>query len=530
MIRSTFAGYTTAYSALLASQKGLEVTGQNIANVNTDGYTRQRLDLYSRNSDGYYPLYAQTIWGNVGYGVGIGRITQMRDKTLDVRFRDQACDVGESQAMSGALDDLAAIFDKITNTGLEDGFQDFIDKLNELSKNPENKNYDSFARSSAETLTTVMGTYAQKLSGVVGDQKYMLKDVSIPDINGLLTNIAALNKNIKSNQLVGNTAPELLDQRNALLDKLSQYLPIDVSYTPQTLATGTVVENVEVRLKNPGGTPDYITLVNNDSATQLKYSEDADGNAQISMTDPNGGADTDITGSIQSGSVKGLLTIINDTASGVGYYATSFDSLVSQFANAFNEANRVANPAYSQFLADGVTPNPDYVAGSDQYIERPLFVNKNDPTNPNAPITAATIGIAPGWMDGTYGITLTNDPAPGVTDGSEGEQSNVNAMIALFSKKFTFAPGKEGTFSEYFQQIGNEIDSALNAKQTLLNNSTVVMNSISDLRDGLSSVSLDEEGINLLRYQKSYNAAARLMTILDEAVDTIINRMGIIGR
>ena len=113
MIRSTFYGFHTALSGLNYAQKALDVTGNNITNMNTTGYTRQRVDINSIAASSYMDRYANANSHNVGQGVSITGISQLRDKFLDVRFRDEASQVGQYDSYLSALEEVAAVFDEV---------------------------------------------------------------------------------------------------------------------------------------------------------------------------------------------------------------------------------------------------------------------------------------------------------------------------------------------------------------------------------------------------------------------------------
>lgn len=117
MIRSTFAGFTTAQLAMAASQRALDVTGQNIANINTEGYTRQRLDIASLNTQGghFYNSNPNIV---VGYGVEMLSVSQLRDPFLDAQYRSQICKLGTTDAQAAGLEQLEPIFDETTMAGI----------------------------------------------------------------------------------------------------------------------------------------------------------------------------------------------------------------------------------------------------------------------------------------------------------------------------------------------------------------------------------------------------------------------------
>lgn len=524
-MRSTFSAFATAYSALSASQKCLDVVGQNIGNMGVRGYTRQRVDLYSVASGGYTNRYSTRGHNAVGQGVSIGGISQVRDPFLDLRFRKETCKVSETDTKLGVLEGLEGVFDETAIDGLQMHISDFIKQLQALSDNSGSPEFDSIVKASATTLTKLFNQYSKQIGSVREEQEYNLQNVTISKVNGLLNNIAEINKSIRDDQIHGNPSLELQDARNMMIDELSTYIPISVNYTTVELAGGIKYDHMTIDLV---GGANNRPLLDHMSAAQITATKDPVTNQMgigYSYTAPDGTVTnvTNINGDISSGSIKGSLDMLNlsgefDTpptiVKGIGYYEKMLDAMALQFATMFNEANSF----------NGITP-PD--GGPD---DRPLFG-----ANGGGTITAGNISISDGWSNDDYGITATKDALPG---DNSGQRNNILYMISLFEQKVDFRTGPppggrvifNGTIQEAFSQTGNVLALEIESTDKILTNYVSVLTNISDLRDGLSAVSLDEEGINLLQFQKSYNAAARLMTTLDEALDTIINNMGRVGR
>ncbi|WP_324824532.1 flagellar hook-associated protein FlgK [Sinanaerobacter sp. ZZT-01] len=540
MLRSTFYGFTTALSALRTSQKALDVTGQNISNMNTSGYTRQRLDLYSVRSSGYGDRYATRSSSYIGQGVGVTNVSQARDPFLDVRFRREAAKLGQIDANLSVKEDLESIFDETQKTALQSRFQDLISQLQTLSDHSGAAEFDSIVRSSAESLTKLLRQYSNSLKSVREQEEYNMENVTVNKVNSLLNDIATLNKTIKESQIFGSSSLELLDQRNLLIDELSTYMNINVTTTPKEISKGIFVDELRIDLIGDNGA---FCLLNDTDSVDFSYEKKADGSVHISISDTfNADGDdttqdlTDITEEFTTGIFKGALDALNKSGEfdtppndirGIGYYEKSLDLLASTFAEAFNAANSVENPSFDPSQPESPT--------NQRYTEyKPLFVSKTDPTGK---VTAGNITIASGWLDSTYGINSSKVP-PISSGDTSGANDNISYMIHLFDKDLDFTLTRSdgstqtlfnGSFEEFNSNICNVLSLDVKALNSSIDSYLASVNSIADLRDSVSAVSLDEEGINLLHFQKSYNAAARLMTTLDEALDTIINRMGTVG-
>ena len=148
MIRSTFAGFTTAQLAMAASQRALDVTGQNISNINTPGYTRQRLDITSLNTQkGDFYNSNSTI--KVGFGVQMTKVSQLRDPFLDAQYRSQISKLGTSDAHVAGFEQLANIFDESVDEGVRAALVSISSSLSTLSTQAGNKEHDTAVHSAA---------------------------------------------------------------------------------------------------------------------------------------------------------------------------------------------------------------------------------------------------------------------------------------------------------------------------------------------------------------------------------------------
>ena len=551
-MRSSFAGFTTAQLAMRASQKALDVTGQNIANINTKGYTRQRLDLISFSTGRGVSKYESSLNVKVGSGVLTTGLSQIRDPFLDIRYRNEVANAGTQDQKLAIMKDLETVFDEVTKNGIQNQISDIATMLQKLSSEVGNSEFDSMVKSSSDVLTKMFNQYAKQLDSIRAEHETNL-DIDIGTINDLLSNIHKLNETIKINHIHGNSALELQDQRNSLIDELSGYMKIEVKYEIEQITDQVSVEVPKISLVGDTG---KIPLIDGNFKTEISKETAADGKTNIKMTMPDiitapvppatdpvvtPQAPQEITEDITAGTVKGILDMLNrsgefdagtETVRGIGYYQKSLDLLASKFAEAFNKANR--EPVFN---ADG-TPQLDG-SGNPVFTEKNLFASsEKDALGNPLPITAQNIAISEEWNNGQIGITASvkhNSPT--------GSNDNILNMISMLSEKMEYkvsvtdAGGVTtekslftGSFQEMFTNTGSMLALDVKSTTSLLDNYVTISDEVANMRDNISSVSLDEEGMNILHYQKSYNAAARLMTALDEALNTVINSMGIVGR
>ena len=581
MMRSTFAGFTTAQLAMAASQRSIDVTGQNIANINTEGYTRQRLDIASLNlrNGSFYNSSNST---RVGYGVDMTGISQLRDPFLDAQYRSQIAKLGTTDAQAAGLEKLQVAFDESTTSGIRDAFINLSNALQTLSKDDGyTKENDTVVRSRMQIIVNLLREKAVTLQDIRHDTQENFRDTDVKDLNSILKNIADLNTSIKNSQVLGNPALELMDERNKLLDELGSYLPINVEYKQKKIGEGYSVQVLDVSFTDSDG-------VSHRLVSDGRYGEfrtDVSGQpVTLTLTDADGYTN-EVTDKLTEGTLKGSLDFMNKSGDfddtdfkGLGYYEKVLDSLVKTFAEAFNEANQSTHKTvttadgkkYLQYTTNDQPPvnifqgedgkyyeanaagnepdlakpytddvkklNPVYDPNGAK-TERPLF----EKIDPNKDFSALNIKIATGWIDGSYGITNSNNTVNGEVGSTANE--NIINMINMLSKEYSFtseatagaAAGSQvrfytGSFYNCFANIEVTLGIDISSASTMLNNQITVLNQTANSRDAISGVQLDEEGMNLLHYNQSYSAAARLMTTLDEMLDKLINGTGVVGR
>ena len=266
----TFGSFTAARLGIYASQSSLNVTGNNIANINTKGYTRQRMDLVSLHSDGNI-RYANSYNLNIGYGVLAEGVSQLRDPFLDIRFRDENSKVGSYQAKLDCLEQMASILDEVGKGSGEFGiieaqFNDLLTQLENFNGNAGVDVYDTTVRGSAESLTKLFRDYAEGLKTVENNKLNQLKE-DVKTVNSLLTRIRDLSEQIREAGIHGDKALELRDDRNVYIDELSAYMKIDVSYDMEKIDEFSSVERINISIAGSGNPP--IKLIQGIYGTQL---------------------------------------------------------------------------------------------------------------------------------------------------------------------------------------------------------------------------------------------------------------------
>lgn len=568
---SMFDGLYVARSGVRASRAALNVTGQNITNANTQGYTRQRVDQNS-----IPPSDASGLWASqgasVGNGASVDSVSQLRDAFLDSEFRTQNAKSGESAQWTNTLYDMEDIFTTTTTSSssssssvvdvLSNQFSNFLTQLQNLTSSSSSVS-ESNLREAAKALASQLNTAAKALNTIRDQQFNNLEEYNVNTVNGLLKNIASLDKRIKDAELSGSTVLELKDQQNLLLDKLSKYIPIKVVETPTVMSNGKSIDTTAVYLADADGSRlpgDYALIGGADGSdyAQFTVTQDAPeagksfGITQLHLTklSVSGTIPTDAGGSpelqgmtnsdLQAGSFAGSLALLNSSGDydtpatsfrGVGFYSQYLDTIAQKLASTMNTLNYNAGrkdaagndvPAEQQILFSGSVETP--AAGH----------TGADALNDIAGgITAANIRVASVWKDG---VLTTNKETSNAGDSNSGSFPNILNMIATLKDcKTDLATGAgtavfSGTLQKAFASVSSMLALNANSMQTIDNTNSGLLNNIDNSRQELSSVSLDDEAISITQYTQSLNASSRFMTAVDECLQTIINNMGLVGR
>ncbi|MCI9502215.1 MAG: flagellar biosynthesis protein FlgK [Hungatella sp.] len=597
MVRASFAGFSTALSALQASQKRLDITGQNLANMNTAGYTRQQLKVSSLNYTNPVSHYMNSPDVSVGFGVHMDSVTQIRDPYLDAQYRGQMQKSGYTDALQTSLDRLSTLLDESHIDGIHSAFTEILTSLGNI-QDPAKINdpiYESELRTRMQNLTNLLNQGAQDIKDAANQEFSRLDGTgtseqgAVQQVNDLLQQIGNLNRRIKENQIMGQPSLELMDERNVLIDELSSYIPIEVTYfkdkdhdgidnadssktdlseTYHVDSSGTPIMKKEwpddlritMQYRDDKGVLQTFTLVDgtegrgaenyakldipNSSAIQTGNADprdlvlnfhklDASGNIadpanpDVSFTKASGSQFASGSGSIQAG--LDMLWKAGQTANdvrGYDYYMNELDKLAQTFADVMNKINIDGASKDDNIIND---PNDD---PKNHYILANREDNSYLDSSGNITITAANIGVNKNWVSGNVHISMAGDNATDtIMNMQEAMKTTYPHTGNLSSILGTPAPDLDNnSFADYMNHISTILANDSRGNQNALKTNVTVLNGIQNSRDSVSGVSLDEEASNMMMYVSAYSAASRLMTTLDEALNTLINGTGLVGR
>lgn len=514
-MRPTFMGFETAKRGMQINQKALDIVSHNLANIGVTGYTRQRVDQVSISTHGMSSRYDTTNHLMAGQGADIKGVSQVRDPYLDKRFRQEYSDVGYYGKSTEILKDIESALDEYSSDGLKNALAKLSNALSTLHSQTNTTNAN-IVRTTAKSLTQVLKQFDVKLNNIMDQQKFDL-EINVNKVNSTLEKIAALNETIQRDVFAATGtnnayfAPnELLDERNVLLDELSQYGDIEVKVN----ADNTVDVSMGGHQVVKGSKSETLSFV--DNAEKLAGSRIDN---TVSVTWQSSGKDVDFT----TGAIAASVNMINGRGPnasgnenferGVPYYMEQVNTFAKTFADAYNKSI----PELVTDKADANYGKPKTDADGN-VIYKQLFSFEAD-----KPVGAGSINISDNWNSDPSYIILENS-----VDGTY-DNTYYQEMMDKLTENFKFGE-YEGTFEGYVKHYSTTLGEDINFNGGRLSASQSISDNLLDSIAQVSGVSMDEEGAEMLAYQKAYNAMGRVMNVLDEALDKLINETGLVGR
>ena len=218
---SGFLGLHTALSGLFANQRSLGVVSHNIANANTEGYSRQVM-----NTKAYDPQILPGGLGTLGVGVDITAVKQIRDSYLDFKYRVENGSKGEWDARASVLTEIEGIFNEPSDSSIAKLLDQYYESLQSLQKNPENLTARTLVRQNTIALSEGVKRISTMLKNLQADLNYQFQS-AVGEANSLAQQIAKINESIYKAELEGGKSNDMRDQRNVLVDKLSELVNVD---------------------------------------------------------------------------------------------------------------------------------------------------------------------------------------------------------------------------------------------------------------------------------------------------------------
>lgn len=610
---SPFFGLDIALTGLYTSQIQLNTATHNVSNVETEGYTRQSVTTKAADA-----METGSKVGMVGTGVIATDITQVRNDYYDIKYRRSNGIYGEYEAKSYYLSEMQNYLNELDQTGFTTIYDNFFNALTNVSNDPTDLDKRQQVSMEAQTLMDYFNTLYGNLQTIQADLNSEVR-VQVQEINSIASEIAELNVQINTYEMNGGTANDLRDQRNLLIDKLSNIADVTVeertinkeglnmgSKTFTVKINGEVlvetnrVNNLKCVVRDPkenqndvdglydvvwSTTGEKLATTGNNASGRLK--------ALLDVRDGNNGENLNGLVNVVEGTKTAVMyqTNINQISMmnmpeqgvlNVGGYQYNYDgfSIVERrdgtYEYTFNLTSPVLKTEYGKNASVGTTVNskgvPYFMAqineflrtfssefnevhktGEDLYSEvsdLDFFVYQEG-------VKGTIMEDIPGIYDkeGTrvinssqisyYKLTggnikvneeIVEDPrkiaaAEHITDGDGtviedgvSNRTNVDKLLALKSDVNMF---KQGSPSSFLQSIVSEIGVVTKNAKVLSENQENIVDSIEEMRISTSGVDLDEEGMDLIRFQKAYELSCKVFDIMNEIYQKLINETGI---
>ena len=426
----------SAGTGMSVSQASIQTTSHNINNINTPGYSRQRVEQSAKNAYSN-PGYNSSMGpGQIGTGVQATDVIRIRNTFYDFQYRSESHNYGEISIKYQHYTNIEKIFNEPSDSAISGSMSDFFSSWQELSKSPNDTGAKDIVIQNAKYLATNISDVKEKLDKLATQAEKKLND-DVVEINDMINQIRDLNKDIKLIEGSGKTPNDLMDKRDSVIDELSHKLNI---------------ENTEVQ-----------KLIN----------EKLENKTEVTLDELKNIGDI-------SGEVQGSLDMINK----ISEYTSNLKELAKGLTKGVNN------------VMNGRDFNDNTVNATDQQIF--IFNDNGDP------IIKAN-------------DKLVNNPKDLVITAEKAEK-----MYKLKDEKITI-DGEDITIGNYYnnivQKLGNETKEVIRNEK----NQSKLLEEIDNLRLNVSGVSLDEEMVNLIQFQHSYNASAKVISTIDSLLDVVVN-------
>lgn len=491
---NSFFGLHIGTSGLYAANTWLNITGNNIANEQTKGYSRQTATQQAST-----PIRIYQRYGEVGSGVIVDDITRVRDEYYDVKYWLNQAKQGDATTRAYYLIQIEDYFADDGTSGFTTEFGGFYNSLEELKKTPADLSARSSMLNYAENFLEYMSTIKTNLQNTQADLNAEISS-NVDQINALAKEIAIINKQINVIELQGANANELRDKRALLIDELSSIVEVDTN---------------EVLYEN-GKSEYYVTicgksLVNNYDCFSLEVvarEEKADSDDKVGLYEIKWtyGEDFNPATSGTKGTLAALINLRDGNNyipeegnpvsepidfKGVPYYINEIDKFLDQFTSNLNEVHAKG----VNLLDEPTTDIPFFILGEDdKYVVNPEIMN--DPAK-FATSTFGTSNISA--MDIIEELVATKE-ARSYDNGTAKEALNtIVTELSIDSKK---AQDNERNYTNFVKLIQNQ-------------------------RLSIMGVDKDEEAMNLVKYQEAYDLSAKVIQVMSEIYDKLINETGV---
>jgi flagellar hook-associated protein 1 len=468
---STFAGLEIGSRGLSAHQKALDITSHNLANASTPGYSRQRPEITATYPFTYPGLNRAYTSGQMGTGVDVTAVTRVRDLLIDDQIQQESSTSGYWESRRDILDQAELIVNEPADSNIRTSVDQFWQSLQTLSERPNEPGVRSDFRQQAIGLTDSIRENNQQLNALRYDVNQRILG-KVLDINNYADQIAELNDQIGKITALGDRPNDLLDKRDQLVEKLGKTINIKC-FTDD-------LNRVTITVKG-------IPLVDGQISNKIliKDNPNDQGMAQLLWSEPK-----DRPVDVTNGELAGL-TVMRDQ-----YLPKMINDLNSFSSTLITTLNALHSTGYGLKGSTGIK----------------LFSGTN----------AMDIMVSDAITNETSGLNkIAASSNWDTTAVGNGEVALKMAQV----KQEKLLMSNTATMGEFIGSMVADLGSCTSIAKIKADHQAVLINNLDNRRESICGVSMDEEMTNMVKFQHGYNAAAKIISTMDEMLDVVINRL-----
>ncbi len=472
---STFGGLELTKRALQSQQGALEVTGHNIANANTKGYSRQEATMSATRPHTIPGMNQAVGAGQRGTGVEIKEVARVRDRFIDAQINKEKSEKGYWDTQKESLNHIEMVFAEPSDNGLRNAMDEFWGSLQELSAEPESNAVRATVRQKGTVMSdtfnhldTQLDDYQQEINGRI--------DTKLDDINSYGRRIADINARIKNVEVSGDNANDLRDQRDLLIEELSEITNVDSREDSRSSVSVSISGH---KLVSDESYNELELVVNRREDVTSNYIEWDDGNkARFS-----------------NGELKSLLDTRDED---IPNYREQLDTMASTLVEEFNQQHQAGYDREGN-AGENFFASVSELEGHDQITAANIKLSDN--------ITA---------KEGTSKIAAS-------ANGAVGDGDNALELFKLSNEKILDDGNVD--LGDYYNSNIAQLGIDGQRADRMVDNQDKLIKNLKQQRDSVSGVSLDEEMTKLVKYQHAYGAAARVTSSLNDMFETLLHRI-----
>lgn len=525
-----FSTLNTANKGLFAQQTSLHTTSHNIANANTKGYTRQRVEM---KADLAYNLVGV---GQLGTGVKMDSIVRLVDDYTVKQIRNEMGTLERYTAKSEVTNQLEVIFNEPSTSGLNFYLGEMLDSWQELSKNPESLTSKTIVVEKSKALADIINHMNTQIHSLKDETIGQLEKNAL-DFNSIVEKVESLNQQILNISLTGQVPNDLLDQRDLMLEDLGTIIDFKTSYDKYgrvSIKSGdinilggedqlyelSIVSNIVENIDGDGNIVDYTVLIsrggnNLDDSVEINLDDIGDfeiGKAIFTIRDGDIDDldDIDLYDRIASGRIKGYKEALQDIDKSINSICDFTNTLVKAVNIIHTDGNGAGNSGGIDYY--------DFFTIIEENGSLSIKVN-DDIQDDNSRVWVGKYPDSPEG-DGSRALAiagLRNTKLPFKGDAFDYD------LTTMSIKDFVGGMTIEGVYGSIVTNIGISKEHSDN----IIANQEILVGQLELRRESASGVSIDEEVSNVIKYQKAYEANARVIQVLSEMLDVLINRTGV---